>query len=501
MCKMRSGDLNSVPPSLLPSYLPTREPEPRRMNEPEPPADADGYAEPIAALTATLQALPRLREVQICVPRGRMLAHLPDLGRIEGLERLTIEVRTNDGEPSRADDWDPSDRRSGLFEAPHTRQHLAALHASIARSLANKPRLRKLDLQIPVDPMSAEPLPPAADLLGKPSLAVLPSLHTLGLVGYDWDAPAAGLLTAHYTGLHRLTVSNSVDSDCDELWHALRRAGIALACLRADNKASPALVAYLASYAGLERLAISPVAPLHDDPILGQALVTQLSDALLPHAPTLYGLDLTAPQSPAWSFGRLLAERLSRFHRLRRLWVSAVPTIMVSDLNPFFYLPPSLVLPVSILPAEARSTNRERQLEQLAVIPQVEMVWCNNFFRGSLPHPDASTIATAIASTSGSDNDNNNNSSSSSSSSSNHGATAPPPPSHGSPPSSSSSLPSSRRSPSCLEIIGFYDTLSDRIYLRAPTPAPSEGTVKFVEVRGAGRTHAEVRQLINLHRP
>lgn len=320
------------------------------MDEPEPPTDADGYAEPIAALTATLQALPRLREVQIHVPRGRMLAHLPDLGRIEGLERLTIEVRTNDGEPSRADyrDADSSDSHSGPFEPPpHTRQHLAALHASIARSLANKPRLRKLDLQIPVGPMSAEPLPPAADLLAKPSLAVLPSLHTLGLVGYDWDAPAAGLLTAHCTGLRRLTVSNSVDSDCDELWHALLRAGIALVCLRADNKASPALMAYLASYAGLECLAISPVVPLHDDPVLDQALVTQLSDALLPHAPTLHGLDLTAPQSPGWSFGSLLAERLSRFHRLRRLWVSAMPPIMVSSPNPFFYLPPSLV-PASI---------------------------------------------------------------------------------------------------------------------------------------------------------
>ena len=110
---------------------------------------------------------------------------------------------------------------------------------------------------------------------------------------------------------------------------------------------------------------------------------------------------------------------------------------------------------------------------------------------GPLPHPDASTIATAIASTGGSDNNNNHN----------HGVTAPSPPGHASPPASSSSLPSSRGSPSRLEIIGFYDTLSVHIYLRAPTTAPGEGTVRFVEVRGSGRTRAEVLQLINLHRP
>lgn len=328
-------------PSLPPSCFPEREPKLHRIDEPAPPTDADGHAEPIAALTTALQALPRLRDIHISVPRGHLLAHLPDLGRVEGLERLAIEVRIDNGEPrgsGSGDGRDPS--QEGIDHPPHHFQDLEMLHASLGRSLANKPRLRKLELLAAVDLMIRE-LPPATDLLGKPSLAVLPSLRSLNLGGYGWDAPAASLLAAHYTGLRRLTVSNCVDYNCDELWPALRRAGIGLACLRAENKATSALMDYLASYVGLERLGTSPVAPRLNDFVTGQALVAELADALLPHAPTLCALDLTAPHSPAWSFGPLLADRLRGFRQLRKLWISALPAVMVS----FLPLPQSPLLP------------------------------------------------------------------------------------------------------------------------------------------------------------
>lgn len=83
------------------------------------------------------------------------------------------------------------------------------------------------------------------------------------------------------------------------------------------------------------------------------------------------------------------------------------------------------------------------------------------------------------------------------------------PPDHD--PTSSPSSSSSNPSPSRLEILGFYDTLSVNIYLRAP---PGEGTdntlnlVEFVQTRDGcdaygygGRSRADILRLINLHRP